>query len=95
MNKLLLPALLSLALCSPLAQAAEGFEGGDGIRSILNKKVGQKIELRLKSGEKIGGKVETVGEQLIHLTSVSGMELFEAVIVVEDVSAILYRSAAK
>jgi hypothetical protein len=95
MKKLLIPAFFILTLTTGLAQTQQSFEIGDVIRTVLNRQVGQKIELRLKSGEKIGGKLESVGDRLIHLTSIAGMEYFEAVIVLEDVSAVLFRSPAK
>lgn len=37
--------------------------------TVLQARTGQQAELRLKSGEKISGKVVSVGEQLVHLTA--------------------------
>lgn len=51
------------------------------------------IELHLKSGAKIGGKVAFVGAHVMHLTSLTGMELFEATVTIADVGAIVVRSA--
>jgi hypothetical protein len=95
MKKLLIPAFFILTLATGVAQTPLGFQSGDVVRTVLTRQVGQKVELRLKSGEKIGGKLESVGDRLIHLTSVTGMEFFEAAVVLDDVSAILVRAAAK
>lgn len=63
--------------------------------SVLQARTGQQVELRLKSGEKISGKVQSVGDQLVHLTTLTGMEMFEATVTIADISAVVVRSAAK
>jgi hypothetical protein len=95
MKTLLILTLSILTMTTALAQTPLGFQSGDEISNVLRRQSGQKVDLRLKSGEKIGGKVESVGLKLVHLTAVSGMEYFEAVVVLEDISAVLVRSAAK
>ena len=72
-----------------------GFVATDTIKTVLQRQVGQVVELRLKSGEKLGGKVGEVGDKTVHLTAVTGQELFEAVAVLDDVTAVLVRAAAK
>lgn len=64
----------------------------DTTKSLLERLNGQRVELRLKSGEKVAGKVEVVGEKLVHLSALSGMELFEAAVVLDDVSAVVVRA---
>ena len=71
------------------------FDPADTVASILKKQTGQKVELRMKSGEKLGGKVEAVGEKAVHLSAVTGQELFDAVVVLDDVSAVLIRTGGK
>jgi hypothetical protein len=93
MKKLQLATLLILATTSAFAQSPLGFQTSDSIVSLLKRQVGQRVELRLKSGEKIGGKVESLGEKLVHLSAITGMEFYEAAIVVDDVSAVLVRAA--
>ena len=51
--------------------------------------------MRLKNGEMISGKVSAVSEKTVHLTALTGQEFFEALIVLEDISAIAVRAAAK
>ena len=64
----------------------------DTIGTLLMQQVGQKVELHLKSGEKIGGKVESASQNTAHISSVTGSEFFDAVVSVVDISAVLVRS---
>lgn len=93
MKALQFSALLILTMTTAIAQSPLGFQSSDTIATVLKRQVGQRVELRLKSGEKIGGKVESIGEKLVHLSAVTGMEYYEAAVVVEDVSAVLVRAA--
>jgi hypothetical protein len=61
--------------------------------AILASQVGKTVELHLSSGEKIGGEVASVGEDLVHLTSLTGMEMFEATVTIDDIAAVVVRSA--
>ena len=38
------------------------FDPADTVASILKKQTGQKVKLRMKSGEKLGGKIEVDSE---------------------------------
>lgn len=60
---------------------------------MLLTQVGKQVELHLKSGEKFSGKVAFVGDKLVHLTTLTGMEMFEATVSISDVSAIVVRTA--
>ena len=96
--KLLQRSFLILLVSSVTLFAADGkleVKSDDGMKSILEKQVGQVVELRLGSGEKIGGKVEKVGETLVHLVQLTGQEFFEAVVDIDSVSAVVVRSKAK
>ena len=88
-------ALAAIFSVTAFAESKVGFEPADTAASVLKRQVGQRVELRLKSGEKLGGKVEAVGEKTVHLSAVSGQELFDAVVILDDVTAVLIRSAAK
>jgi hypothetical protein len=71
------------------------FQATDTVKTVLDKQVGQKVELRLKSGEKLAGKVEKVGDRAVHLSAIVGQELFDAVVVLDDVAAVLVRTGGK
>lgn len=97
MKTLLLSFGFAVALaCTNLsAQTKIDLQSSDAIVSILQKNIGQTVELRLNSGEKLGGKVEKVGDKLVHLSQVTGMEFFDAAVDVSDISAVLVRTKAK
>ena len=85
--------LLSLyAFASLRGESTIDFQPGDSIANVLTRQVGQIVELRLKSGEKMGGKVEKVGAHLVHLSQITGAEFFEAAVAVEDVTAVVVRA---
>lgn len=82
--------------CSDLsAQSKIDLQPSDTILSILQRSTGQMVELRMKSGEKIGGKVEKVGVKLVHLSQLTGAEFFDAAVDASDVSAVIVRTKSK
>ncbi|MGB8166889.1 MAG: hypothetical protein WCF18_05320 [Chthoniobacteraceae bacterium] len=86
-------ALLFNALISTgFAEGKVDFQVSDTVKTVLERQAGQKVELRLSSGEKIAGKVEKVGEKTVHLSSITGQEFFDAVVVLEEVTAVLVRT---
>jgi len=65
----LLAALIVALVYSNLsAQTKIDLQPSDSILSILQRNTGQTVELRLKSGEKIGGKVEKIADKLTRLS---------------------------
>ena len=49
----------------------------------------------MKSGEKIGGKVEQVNDNLVLLSHLTGAEFFDGFVNVKEISAVVIRSAGK
>ncbi len=93
-NLLQLLACLALA-ATALAEGKVGFAADDTAASVLKRQAGQRVELRLKSGEKIAGKVEAVGDKAVHLSALTGQDFFDAVVLLEDVSAVVIRTGGK
>ena len=94
----LLPRLLIVVLLGLFSVRAEGpieLKPDDSVASILRRNSGQVVELRMVSGEKITGKVEKVGENLVHLVQLTGQEFFEAAVDLESVSAVVVRTKSK
>ena len=86
--------ILTLLVTLTCAAMADGkFDAADTTASALKKQVGQKVELRMKSGEKIAGKLEAVGDKAAYVTALTGMELYEAIVAIDDISAVIFRSA--
>jgi hypothetical protein len=77
------------------SQAGLDATADDTMRTVLARQVGQSVELRLKNGEKISGKLDLVGKNIVHLSQLAGAEFYEAVVVIDDVAAIVARAKAK
>ena len=87
--------LLAVTLTATAFADKLAFDPADTVASILKKQTGQKVELRLKSGEKLGGKVEAVGEKAVHLSALTGQDFFDAVVMIDDISAVIVRTGGK
>jgi hypothetical protein len=92
---LLIAFMLALGCCDLFAQGKVDLQPSDTILGILQKNVGQTVELRMKSGEKIGGKIEKVGDKLVHLAQLTGAEFFDAAVDAADISAVVVRTKSK
>ncbi len=96
MNKLLLPLLLSATLAlSAVAQTPIDLQANDTMRTVLERQVGQNVDLRMKSGEKIGGKLQKVSDKLAHITQLTGAEFYDAVVDIDAIAAVAVRTKAK
>ena len=84
--------IFAFACCDLFGQGKIDLQTSDTILGILQKNVGQVVELRMKSGEKIGGKLEKVGDKLVHLSQLAGAEFFDAAVDAADVSAVVVRT---
>ena len=84
--KLAAKILVTAVLCAPMAADA-----GD-VRSLLEKSKGTRVSLRLAGGEELAGKVASVGDDTVHLSELAGREFFDAVVVIDDIAAVVYRA---
>ena len=89
---ILIAFLLAVASSNLFAQGKVDLQPSDTIIGILQKNLGQTVELRMNSGEKIGGKVEKVGDKLVHLSQLTGAEFFDAAVDTAEVSAVVVRT---
>ena len=88
MKKFLAPTLaVSLCLLSASALAKDAALNGP-----LKDRVGKKVSVVLKSGTELTGKVANVGNDTVTLSELSGKEYFDAVIDLDDISAVEYRA---
>jgi hypothetical protein len=92
---LLTTCLLVLACSGVFAQGKIDLQPSDTVLSILQKNIGLTVELRMKSGEKIGGKVEKVGDKLVHISQLTGAEFFDAAVDTAEVAAVIVRTKTK
>jgi hypothetical protein len=92
MKNTLFALVFTALLATGFAEGKVDFQTSDTIKTVLERQAGQKVELRLTSGEKLSGKVEKVGEKTVHLSAITGQEFFDAVVVLEEVTAVLVRT---
>ena len=89
---LLLAVLFALGCSNLFAQGKIDLQTSETILGLLQKNIGQVVELRMKSGEKIAGKIEKVGDKLVHLSQLTGAEFYDAAVDAGDVSAVVIRT---
>jgi len=93
---LLLGIVVAAMTCSSLlAQEKAALQPNATVLSILQGNTGKTVELRLNCGEKIGGKVEQVNDNVVLLSHLTGAEFFDGFVNLKDISAVVIRSAGK
>ena len=83
-----------LAVQVPQAAAEEKkleVRSGDSMGDLLSGLVGSSVDLTLRSGTALSGKLAAVHQHLVVLASLRGKEFYDAVIRIEDVSAVTIR----
>lgn len=94
-SSFLIAVIFAFVCCDLAAQNKIDLQPNDTILSILQRNLGQPVELRMKSGEKIAGKVEKVGDKLVHLSQLTGAEFFDAAVDTSGVAAVVVRTKSK
>ena len=93
---LIFMVILSAVICaSSFAQDKASLQSNATVATLLQGSVGKSVELHLRSGEKMGGKVAQVTENIVHLSNLTGAEYFDAFVDAKDISAVLVRVAGK
>lgn len=87
---LVLFVLVGVANSNVLAQIE--FLPDDNVKTLLQRQVGKTVELRMRSGEKISGKLERVGDTMVHLTQLTGAEFYEAAVAMDGINAVVMRA---
>jgi len=89
---LLLGIMVAAVSCSSLlAQEKAVLQPNATVLSILQGSAGKTVELHLRSGEKMGGKVAEVTDNVVHLSNLTGAEFFDAFVDIKDISAVVVR----
>jgi hypothetical protein len=96
-HSLLLRIIIVAALtCSSLlAQEKSGVQSNATVLSLLQGNASKTVELHLRSGEKIGGKVGQVTDNIVYLSHLTGAEFFDAFVDVKDISAVVVRAGGR
>jgi len=92
----LLGIIVAAVACSSLlAQEKAAIQPSATVVSILQSSAGKAVELHLRSGEKIGGKVGQVTDNIVYLSHLTGAEFYDAFVDVKDVTAVVIRVAGR
>jgi len=95
-NSLLLGSIVATIACSSLlAQEKAAIQPNATVLSILQGNAGKAVELDLRSGEKIGGRVGQVTDNIVYLSHLTGAEFYDAFVDVKDVSAVVIRAGGR
>ena len=82
--------------CSSLpAQEKPAIQPNATVLSVLQGNAGKAVELHLRSGEKIGGRVGQVTDNIVYLSHLTGAEFFDAFVDVKDISAVVIRAGGR
>ena len=91
----LIGIIVAVTCASSLAQDKASLQPNATILSVLQGSSGKTVELRMQCGEKVGGKVEQVNDNVVFLSHLTGAEYFDGFVNVKDISAVVIRSAGK
>lgn len=64
----------------------------DSIQTILAANQGNRVTIKLKSGDELSGKVGNVTQKLLVLQELTGKEFYDAAIDIEKVAAVIVRA---
>jgi hypothetical protein len=87
--------IASLNCANSFAQEKPALQPNATVVTLLAGSAGKNVELHLRSGEKMGGKIAQVTDSVVHLSNLTGAEYFDAFIDVKDVSAVVVRVGGK
>ena len=91
MKAFLMP-VAALALC---ATSLSAFAKDDVMAGVLKDRSGKNVTVVLRGGTELTGKIESVGDNTLRLSGLSGKEFFDAVVDLDDVSAVIFRARDK
>lgn len=98
MKKTLFASFFALAMAGaavPALSAELKVSGNDTIESVLKGQAGNRVMVRLRSGQELTGTVRVVNSRIVQLGGVSGREFFDAVVPLESVDAVMIRTRDK
>jgi len=92
---LIVGIIVAVTCASSLAQEKASLQPTANVLSLLQANTGKTVELRMQCGEKMGGKVEQVNDNVVLLSHLTGAEYFDGFVNLKDISAVVIRSAGK
>ena len=74
------------------AESVFQFSGDKSLQINLMQFKGKTIEIQLKTGGQLTGKLSEVGTQTILLKELRGKEYYDALIVIDDITAVIFKA---
>jgi exosome complex RNA-binding protein Csl4 len=90
-----LAAMMALSGGAFAEETSFQVQGGDTVKSVLERSAGQTVGLRVEGGEELRGKVGRVGDHVVQLTDLSGREFFDAVVPLDAIQAVVVKVRSK
>ena len=87
--------IIALSCSSLSAQQKVTLQPNATVLGILQASAGKAVELHLRSGEKMGGKVGQVTDNVVFLSNLTGAEFYDAFIDVKEISAVVVRAGGR
>jgi hypothetical protein len=86
--------LLSFAWSGHLNAQEKKFElqADYSVKEILKGQEGKRVTISTASGQEFDGVVAKVGDHLVHISSLTGKEFYDAVVPLDQISAIVFRA---
>ena len=66
-------------------------QSSDTVKIVLERHTGKEVILRLNSGGEIQGVVTKVGDNIVHISKISTMSYYDAVVRIDSIAAVLMR----
>ena len=73
-------------------QGTEAAQNPGTIREALEQQLGKRAKLKLASGQDLEGKVMEVGDEVVVINELAGMEFFGATVRLDQVAAVIVRT---
>ena len=61
----------------------------------LERQMGKRVKLKLRSGQELEGTVTKVGTHAVHVAQLAGMDFYDAAVRLDDVSAVIVKARNK
>ena len=86
-------AVLGLVLISGLYAGEVPFELNPqfGVKEVLLAKVGARVAVKTDSGETLEGTVTKVGDQLLHLSKITGKDFYDAIVRIDKITSVVMK----
>ncbi len=92
----LLVIVIAAVTCSSLlAQEKAVLQPNATVLGVLQGNAGKSVELHLRSGEKIGGRIGQITDNVVYVSHLTGAEFYDAFVDVKDVSAVIVRAGGR